>query len=117
MRLMKSGPRLSVVFLAALLMARVPVPAEGLGARTLLSAAGRGLPWVGLTDGKALPLEARALRRRLEAEGARPVSAAAADFNGDGAADIAVGYADRGGIVAVFPARIESVESAPFLDP
>ncbi|HKQ06162.1 MAG TPA: hypothetical protein VJ464_13585 [Blastocatellia bacterium] len=100
-------------------------------------AAGRGTPYINLSDGRELitaysgPAE---LTQMLEANQARPLSLASADFDEDGVPDLISGYAAasggmvsllRGNVDALYPNTPEaqqrkangSFTDAPFLSP
>jgi hypothetical protein len=88
-------------------------------ARTRLSdsvsirAAGRGNPWINMTDGHELltayegPNE---LVRALARDEARPLSLISADFDEDGMPDLVAGYAGaNGGIITLHRGNVDSV--------
>jgi hypothetical protein len=76
-------------------------------------AAGRGNPWINLSDGHELimpysgPSE---LTRVLERNEARPLSLCSADFDEDGVPDLISGYAGpNGGIVTLLRGNVDSI--------
>jgi len=116
---MKSHTLLAVLRLFAvlsLLLAYTPLANAAAPAR--IWAAGRGLPWVNLTDGK--PLEAAyggaaTLVNALAQGEAAPRSLAAGDLNGDTAPDLLAGYAlGAGGLLAVHPGSPDRQAAALF---
>jgi uncharacterized repeat protein (TIGR01451 family) len=97
-----------------------------LGDRVLVRADGRGFPWITLRDGRDLPAAYTGGSHAVEelASEATPLSLATADFDEDGVADLACGYAaakggvvslHRGDAVSVYPNSPASVASAPIL--
>src|SRR5262249_28324911 len=78
-----------------------------------IAAAGRGNPWISLSDGHdvittyAGPED---LVRVLEQNQARPLSLASADFDEDGVPDLICGYAGpNGGIVTLLRGNVDSI--------
>jgi uncharacterized repeat protein (TIGR01451 family) len=76
-----------------------------LGDRVLVRADGRGFPWITLRDGRELPAAYTGgsnAADQLSSGAATPVSLATADFDEDGVADLACGYAGtKGGVVSL----------------
>jgi uncharacterized repeat protein (TIGR01451 family) len=67
-----------------------------LGASTSAQGAGRGNPWISLSDGLTLPAQYQGSSRlvqQLNDNQIRPLSVASADFDEDGVADLVTGYA------------------------
>jgi hypothetical protein len=79
-----------------------------------IHAAGRGNPWINLSDGHELitpysgPPE---LTRLLEQNEARPLSLCSADFDEDGVPDLISGYAgpNGGGIITLLRGNVDSI--------
>lgn len=76
-------------------------------------AAGRGNPWINLSDGRELitpysgPIE---LTRVLEQNEARPMALCSADFDEDGVPDLISGYAGpNGGILTLLRGNVDSI--------
>ncbi|MEK6322315.1 MAG: VCBS repeat-containing protein [Acidobacteriota bacterium] len=78
-----------------------------------IHAAGRGNPWINLSDGHELitPYSGPAeLTQILERNEARPLSLCSADFDEDGVPDLISGYAGpNGGIVALLRGNVDSI--------
>lgn len=76
-------------------------------------AAGRGNPWINLTDGRDLPTGytgASKLQRVLDQNLARPLALASADFDEDGVPDLIGGYAGSGGgIITLHRGNVDSL--------
>jgi VCBS repeat protein len=76
-------------------------------------AAGRGNPWINLSDGHALitPYSGPAeLTQILERNEARPLSLCSADFDEDGVPDLISGYAGpNGGIITLLRGNVDSI--------
>jgi hypothetical protein len=76
-------------------------------------AAGRGNPWINLSDGHDLPASyagASEIRQILEQNLARPLALASADFDEDGVPDLISGYAGpRGGIITLHRGNVDSI--------
>ncbi len=98
-----------------------------LGDRVLVRADGRGFPWVTLRDGRDLPAAytgGTPAADQLSSGGVTPVSLATADFDEDGVADLACGYAGtkggllslhRGDAFSIYPNSAEAVRSGAAL--
>src|SRR4030095_15690650 len=71
-----------------------------LGTEVTVRAAGRGNPWINLSDGRDLAtsrMEAGApLLQAADRSDATPAALASGDFDGDGAPDLVAGYAAEG---------------------
>jgi len=76
-------------------------------------AAGRGNPWINLSDGRDLPAGytgAARLQQVLERNLARPSALASADFDEDGVLDLIGGYAGPGGgIITLHRGNVDSI--------
>jgi len=76
-------------------------------------AAGRGNPWINLSDGRDLPAGytgAAELQQALEQNLARPLALASADFDWVGPPDLIGGYAGPGGgIIALHRGNVDSI--------
>ncbi|HEY7913503.1 MAG TPA: FG-GAP-like repeat-containing protein, partial [Blastocatellia bacterium] len=123
------------IALSVVVAARVALPSGPpttykpafLGDRVLVRADGRGFPWITLGDGRNLPAAYTGGSRaadQLSSGTATPLSLATADFDEDGVADLACGYAGaKGGVVSlhrgdafsVYPNSPEAVATAPVL--
>ncbi|MGZ5537274.1 MAG: FG-GAP repeat domain-containing protein, partial [Chthoniobacterales bacterium] len=79
-----------------------PIPS---GATVTVQAAGRGKPYLNLTDGREMQVEYvgdGSLREALQSGQARARALASADLDGNGTPDLVAGYAyDGGGIVTI----------------
>ncbi|HXG64526.1 MAG TPA: Calx-beta domain-containing protein, partial [Blastocatellia bacterium] len=113
--------------------------ALNVGGRVSVKAAGRGNPWISLSDGRDLPAAYSGpdeLTRALEQGQARPLSLCAADYDEDGMPDLISGYAGpeggiltlrRGNVDSIYPNSLEAQQrraegaftdtEAPFLSP
>ena len=88
----------------------------GLSSQVSVRAAGRGHPWINLSDGRDLETRAPAgalPAQETDRDSADPASLASGDFNEDGSPDLVVGYSvdrsrgmiilHRGNIAAIYP--------------
>lgn len=78
-----------------------------------IRAAGRGNPWINMTDGRDVLTAYEGpddLVRLMSQNSARPLSLASADFDEDGMPDLIAGYGTaRGGIIAMHRGNVDSV--------
>ncbi|HEV8482139.1 MAG TPA: CSLREA domain-containing protein, partial [Blastocatellia bacterium] len=99
-----------------------------LSAEVTVRAAGRGNPWINLSDGRDLETN-RTLSGASLLEEADPTGLATGDFNEDGSPDLVVGYMSdgglgiiilhRGNIASVYPSSSDAslgASDSPFLD-
>jgi len=114
---------LSVVILALVVIAvsRIPVSRARsssitkahLSSDVSINAAGRGRPWINMTDGHDLVTAYDGADDQVGAlakSDAQPVSLAAADFDEDGMPDLVTGYAlPRGGMLTLHRGNVDSV--------
>ena len=114
---------LLIILLAfvAIAVSRTPVSRAGnasitkarLGSDISINAAGRGKPWINMTDGHDLVTAydgADGQMGALAKSDAQPVSLAAADFDEDGMPDLVTGYAlPRGGVLTLHRGNVDSV--------
>src|SRR5262245_28386720 len=81
--------------------------------RISVNAAGRGNPWINMTDGHELLTSyegAPDLVQLMMRDSARPLSLATADFDEDGMPDLIASYAGaRGGIISLHRGNVDSV--------
>ncbi|MFY9556768.1 MAG: VCBS repeat-containing protein, partial [Blastocatellia bacterium] len=90
-----------------------PIPKAVLSERVSVQAAGRGNPWINLSDGHELITSyrgAQPLIAALERNEARGLSLAAGDFDEDGMPDLVTGYSGpNGGIVTLLRGNVDSI--------
>lgn len=76
-------------------------------------AAGRGNPWINLSDGREIITDYNGpadLKEALELNRARPLSLCCADFDEDGVPDLICGYAGpSGGIITLLRGNVDSI--------
>src|SRR5260370_27981901 len=81
------------------------MPAAVMGDQVTVQAAGKGLPWINLTDGREVVAAhtGRAdLCQVLENNQAAPLALASADLDEDGVPDLVCGYrAEKGGVLTI----------------
>src|SRR5262249_46136416 len=89
------------------------MPAALMGDQVTVQAAGRGLPWINLTDGReviAAHTGPADLCQVLEDNQATPLAMASADLDEDGVPDLVCGYrAQRGGVLTVHRGNVDSI--------
>lgn len=88
-------------------------PIPRLSDNVSIQAAGRGNPWINMTDGHDLLTSYEGsddLVRLMSQDGARPLSLATADFDEDGMPDLIAGYEGmQRGIIALHRGNVDSV--------
>jgi hypothetical protein len=76
-------------------------------------AAGRGNPWINLSDGRDVPTDYTGTADLKQVFGqnlARPLALASADFDEDGVPDLICGYAGpSGGIITLHRGNVDSI--------
>jgi hypothetical protein len=89
------------------------MPAAVMGDRVTVQAAGKGLPWINLTDGRevvAAHTGPADLCQALESNQAAPLALASADMDEDGVADLVCGYrGEKGGVLTIHRGNIDSI--------
>src|SRR5215471_6178899 len=92
------------------------MPAALMGDQVTVQAAGRGLPWINLTDGRevvAAHTGPADLCQVLENNQAAPLTLAAADLDEDGVPDLVCGYRAQqtqgGGVLTIHRGNIDSI--------
>src|SRR5215470_5317815 len=89
------------------------MPAAVMGDQVTVQAAGRGLPWINLSDGRevvAAHTGPADLCQVLEDNQAAPLAMASADLDEDGVPDLVCGYrAQKGGIITVHRGNVDSL--------
>jgi hypothetical protein len=84
-----------------------------LSSNVSVKAAGRGNPWVNLSDGRDLITDesiASSFNQILQRHDARPLAVTSADFDEDGVADLIAGYGGRAdGIICLYRGNVDSI--------
>ncbi|HJZ68698.1 MAG TPA: VCBS repeat-containing protein, partial [Blastocatellia bacterium] len=87
--------------------------AARLSGHITVQAAGRGNPWINLSDGRDLELDytgSASVAHELERNQAEPLSLASADFDEDGVPDLLCGYVtSSGGILTLRRGNLDSI--------
>ncbi|HEX5735746.1 MAG TPA: BACON domain-containing carbohydrate-binding protein [Blastocatellia bacterium] len=89
-----------------------------LSAPVVVRAAGRGGPWINLSDGRDIPTVYEEAAE-IEQGRAIPLALSSGDFDEDGAPDLLCGYksAKGGGLLVIHRGDADSINSRPFSSP
>jgi hypothetical protein len=107
----KDWPRHAAVAASDINMSAMPTAV--MGDTVMVQAAGRGLPWINLTDGRevvAAHTGPADLCQALENNQAAPLALASADLDEDGVPDLVCGYrGEKGGVLTIQRGNIDSI--------